>query len=84
MSTQKYANLYHCGMTILDFKSNRIKELRLEKDLSQGQLASLVGTTQANISRWEAGIIVPNVLDCWKLAEFFGVSIDYLVGKEGD
>lgn len=84
MSTQKYANLYHCGMITISIKYNRIKELRLEKDLSQGQLASLVGTTQANISRWEAGIIVPNVLDCWKLAEFFGVSIDYLVGKEGD
>ncbi len=71
-------------MTTLTFKGNRIKELRIEKDLSQGQLASLVGTTQANISRWEAGIIVPNVLDCWQIADFFDVSVDYLIGKEDD
>lgn len=71
-------------MTTLTFKGNRIKELRIEKDLSQGQLASLVGTTQANISRWEAGIIVPNVLDCWQIADFFDVSVDYLIGKEND
>ncbi len=65
-------------------KNNRIKELRMEKDLSQGQLSALVGISQANISRWEAGIIIPNVLDCWKLAEFFDVTIDYLIGKEQD
>lgn len=71
-------------MGTISMKNNRIKELRMEKDLSQGQLSALVGISQANISRWEAGIIIPNVLDCWKLAEFFDVTIDYLIGKEQD
>lgn len=71
-------------MSTISMKNNRIKELRMEKDLSQGQLSALVGISQANISRWEAGIIIPNVLDCWKLAEFFDVTIDYLIGKEQD
>lgn len=71
-------------MSTNSMKNNRIKELRMEKDLSQGQLSALVGISQANISRWEAGIIIPNVLDCWKLAEFFDVTIDYLIGKEQD
>lgn len=65
-----------------NFDNNRIKELRLEKGLSQRELAKLTGIKQANISRWEAGIVVPNVLDVWVLAEFFDCSIDYLVGKE--
>lgn len=84
MSIQNYTYLYHKGMGTISMKNNRIKELRMEKDLSQGQLSALVGISQANISRWEAGIIIPNVLDCWKLAEFFDVTIDYLIGKEQD
>ncbi|MGN0768287.1 MAG: helix-turn-helix domain-containing protein [Christensenellales bacterium] len=64
-----------------DFSKNRIKELRLERGLSQRALAEATGIRQANISRWEAGIVVPNVLDCWVLADFFATSIDYLVGK---
>lgn len=63
------------------FKNNRIKELRLEKGLSQRQLAQAVGIKQANISRWETGIVVPSVEECWILADFFRVSIDFLVGK---
>ncbi len=64
-----------------DFSNNRIKELRIERGLSQRALAEKTGIKQANISRWEAGTVVPNVLDCWLLAEFFSTSIDYLVGK---
>ena len=65
-----------------DFSNNKIKELRLEKGLSQRELATKTGIKQANISRWEAGIVIPNVLDVWVLAEFFDCSIDYIVGKE--
>lgn len=67
-----------------NFKNNALKELREEKGLSQRQLAILVDIKQANISRWEAGKIVPNVIDCWKLADFFDVSIDYLIGRDYD
>ena len=65
-----------------DFSNNKIKELRLEKGLSQRELATKTGIKQANISRWEAGIVIPNVLDVWALAEFFDCSIDYVVGKD--
>ncbi len=63
------------------FKKNNIAHLRREKNLSQSQLAKLLGTSQANLSRWEKGIIEPSVIECWKIAEFFDVSIDYLCGK---
>lgn len=64
-----------------NFADNKIRELRAEKGMSQRELARLVGIKQANISRWEAGSVIPNVLDVWILADFFGVSIDYIVGK---
>jgi DNA-binding XRE family transcriptional regulator len=64
-----------------NFKNNKIKELRMNMNYSQTRLAKELKTSQANISRWEDGIIEPSIIECWKLAEFFGVTIDYLCGK---
>jgi len=63
------------------FKENRIAELRKEAGLSQRALARHIATSQANISRWEQGTSEPSVTECWKLAEFFNVSIDFLCGR---
>lgn len=73
--------LYNLNME-RTFNNNKIKELRTEKGLSQRELARATQIKQANISRWEVGIVVPNILDVWKLADYFDVSIDYLVGKK--
>lgn len=79
-----YTNMYNIHMHKIDMTKCRLKELREEKNLTQRQLATMLGISQANISRWEAGLIVPNVLDCWRMAEFFNVTIDYFIGKESD
>ncbi len=63
------------------FKNNRIAELRKIAKLSQRQLAKEIGTSQANLSRWEKGLNEPSIIECWKLADFFGVSIDVLSGR---
>ena len=73
--------MYNFCMEV-DFSKNKIKELRQEKGLSQRELAKSTGIKQANISRWEAGLVVPNINDVWTLANFFDCSIDYLVGKD--
>lgn len=65
----------------LNFKRNRIGELRRELGLTQKALAAALETSQANLSRWEKGIIEPSVIECWRLADFFNVSIDYLCGR---
>ena len=65
----------------ISFKNNKIAELRKEKGLSQRQLDKLIGTSQANLSLWEQGLNLPSVIECWKLADFFDVSIDFLAGK---
>ena len=62
--------------------SERLKELRLEKSLTQVELSKKTGISQAGIAKWETGDRSPSI-DCLiALAKFFKVSIDYLVGLE--
>ncbi len=64
-----------------NFLQNRIAELRRENGLSQRQLAKDIGTSQANLSRWEQGLNIPSIIECWKIADFFDVSIDLVCGR---
>lgn len=58
----------------------RLKILRMEQGLSQNQLASKVKVSQAAIARWEAGLQIPNIEVAIMFAQYFGVSLDYLLG----
>ena len=58
------------------------KELRIEKELSQRELANATGISQQAISFWEQDKRTPNMDDCIKLADFYGISLDELVGRE--
>ncbi len=60
--------------------AERLKDLRTERGLKQSALAEALGTTQRRISYWETGKVEPDLLSLCKLAEFFSVSLDYLVG----
>ena len=60
--------------------AKNIKLHRLYSNLSQPQLAKATKISQQNISRWENGIIIPNIEFCIILADFYGISIDELVG----
>ena len=62
----------------------RIKELRLERNLTQSEVAKAIGTSQRNIGRWENGENTPAAIYVKALAEFFCVSADYLLGLEDD
>ena len=62
----------------------RINELRLEKKLTQKELANAVNIGQASISEWEKGTHEPNATAIKILAVFFGVSADYLLGLEDE
>ena len=65
-----------------NFNNNKIAEFRKEKGLSQRQLAKEIGTSQANLSRWEQGLNEPSIIECWKIADYFDVSIDFLCGRK--
>lgn len=75
-----YIFVYTVNMK-LDFKNNKISELRKSANLSQCQLAKKLGTSQANLSRWEQGLNEPSIMECWKIADYFDVSIDVVCGR---
>ena len=59
-----------------------LKMQREQAKLSQGELAKQTGITQAAISRWEDDLRVPSIESCIKLADFYGISLDELVGRD--
>ena len=62
--------------------ADNIVRLRHEKKLTQEQLADFVGVTKASVSKWETAQSMPDILILPKLASYFGVSIDELLGYE--
>jgi len=61
---------------------DRLKDLREEKGLSRRELARQIGMGSPNIGLWEKGIQEPAASTVVKLARFFGVTTDYLLGEE--
>ena len=60
--------------------AERLKELRIDKKLSQAQLAKATGLSHTSIVYWETEQRVPNANAIIVLAKFFGVTTDYLLG----
>ncbi len=58
-----------------------IKELRIDKGLSQTKLAEIIGVSQKAIDYWERDINEPKAGYIIKLADYFEVSCDYLLGR---
>lgn len=61
--------------------ADRLKLLRKEKQLSQIQLAEALEVTQRKVSYWETGQLEPDLSALWKIGEYFGVSVDFLLGR---
>lgn len=61
--------------------SERLTSLRKEKELSQYELADLLGYSRGQIGNYEQGTREPDHSTLEKIADFFNVSIDYLLGK---
>ncbi|MBE6881923.1 MAG: helix-turn-helix transcriptional regulator [Ruminococcaceae bacterium] len=62
--------------------NQRIKELRLARGINQVKLAEALGVTKQSVSNWENDNIQPSIEILMKLAEYFCVSTDYLLGLE--
>ena len=62
--------------------AERLRELRLEKNLSMKQLAKEINTTDAAVSNWENEINEPKISYLKALALYFGVTTDYLLGLD--
>ena len=64
--------------------SQRLKELRLERDLTQKKLADLIGTNNSSVCDWERGRTEPGLDALVKISAYFSVSTDYLLGLEDE
>lgn len=69
-------------MKLNDIIGQRIKELRLEKNLTQHQLAQVCNMTQDTISLWERGLRAPSAELLLLLADYFNVTTDFLLGRQ--
>lgn len=58
----------------------RIRELRIQKNMSQMDLAKATGISQSAIAKWELGKTEPTASAIVLLAKFFDETTDYLLG----
>ena len=58
----------------------RLKDLREDHDLTQTEVANLLKTTRQQVSKWETGSQMMGVDKYIKLARYYNVSLDYLLG----
>lgn len=66
---------------MVDF-SQRLKQLRKDKHLTQAQVAQLVGVTPSMVSSYETDIRLPSYDVLVRLADVFGVTVDYLLCRQ--
>ena len=58
-----------------------LKKLRLDKNISQQKLANILGVSRSTIAMWEIGGSQPDNTSLSQLADYFDVSVDYLLGR---
>lgn len=61
---------------------NRIREVRKAKKLSQTELAEMLHVHQTAVSQWENGKTEPDMDNLCRIADIFGVTVDYLLGVD--
>ena len=65
-----------------NFFGERLKELRVEKGLSQRKFGELLGVCNQTVSFWESGSREPDMDTLVRISDFFDVSTDFLLGKK--
>ena len=59
-----------------------LKDIRLSKGKTLIDVEKATGISNANLSRWECDKNLPNIDFCVKLADYYGVTLDELVGRD--
>lgn len=62
--------------------SRNLRRLRLEKEMTQEQLANVLGVSVQSVSRWECGNTLPDVMLLPRIARLYGVTVDDLYREE--
>ena len=61
---------------------SNLKKLRIEKGVTQVELAKIIGVSKSTYSYWEMDKYQPDQESLFKLADYYGVTLDYLLGRE--
>ena len=61
--------------------ANRLKELRSEQNITQAEFAELIAVSKSIVSYWETDNREPTGINLVKIADFFDVSVDFLLGR---
>ena len=64
--------------------SERLKELRQDKGISQAKLAKDIGVSFSVVCYWETDRSEPTAVNIVKIADYFSVTADYLLGRRED
>ena len=64
--------------------AGNITELRLGANMTQSRLADILNYSDKAVSKWERGEAVPDIAVLKQIADYFGVSVDYLLTKDHD
>lgn len=66
---------------MVDF-SQRLKRVRIDRHMTQAQVAKKIGVTASMVSSYETDIRLPSFDVMIRIADLFGVSVDYLLGRD--
>ena len=61
--------------------SLRLRDLRLEKNKQQIEIAEILGVSKQVYNRYELGARAAPLEILWKLADFYNVTVDYIIGR---
>ncbi len=62
--------------------AERLQELMKEQGLNQVALSEKIGIRQNTISAWLLKKKMPNISSLWVVADYFGVDVDFLIGRK--
>jgi transcriptional regulator with XRE-family HTH domain len=68
-------------MFIKEIFCQRLRQLRQDKNMTITQIANEFEVTKQTVSRWELGDRIPTLDTATAIADYFDVSLDYLVGR---
>lgn len=63
---------------------NILIECRTQKELTQTEVGKVVGKSKNAVASWEQGLSLPDVVTLYRLAKYYGKSIDYMYGMESN
>ena len=64
--------------------ATRLRELRTKKDIGQKEVGAFLGVSDSSIRKYESGERTPDPDSLTKLAQYFAVTTDYLLGVSDD